>query len=688
MSPPPPVTYTAASGVAQKGPLILGSTVTAQELDASLSPTGKQYSYQTNSDLGTFNPNSTFSSRYIGLNATGYYFDEVANGVSGGTTTLNGYSDLSVASVLNVNLLTTLAYQRIQNLVTKSGMTFANAQTQAEGEVLAALSIHHAGTYGHFSTLDLSKGTDGDHVLAAISSLFVYGNTSGNLSSLVANVQSDIGVNGAITNAATQSTLLASANALNAAAIAANLSNKYSSVGVMYSATDISDWIDQDGDGLTGKFKFISIRAPQASPLAFPLFVTDPYAGTQLSVSGGQLSVNGTTVTPPVTTKTGDVVSVSPPSGFSNGVLTAYLLSAGTRIGRASFYGHGTWSPAAAMTTPRAGAAAAQLPNGKVFVVGGCPALGSCALPSAEIYDPATDTWSAAASLPKGRVNSTATVLTSGPNAGSVLVVGGAVYLAGSSDSTASMSADLYNPTTNSWSAAGNISTARSAHTANVLNNGNVLIVGGIADGAATPMTSCELYDATTNTWTTMASLATARSQHRAVLLTNGNLLVATGWTGTTYSATAELYDPAANTWSAAGTLITPRDQSTATLLGNGHVLVAAGLNGTGLTSAELYDPVANTWTSAGDLLVSLYAPTAVKLAGGTVLLIGNTSLGVTPITTTWSPQVYDPVGNSWSSAAGSYSPPQPIPDPTSAFQFANGIVFAFNGTANLLYWQ
>src|SRR6267143_1081573 len=74
--PPPPVTYTAKSGVAQKGPLIKGSTVTAQELDSKLSPTGKQYSYQIASDLGTFAPTSTFSSEYIGLNASGYYFDE------------------------------------------------------------------------------------------------------------------------------------------------------------------------------------------------------------------------------------------------------------------------------------------------------------------------------------------------------------------------------------------------------------------------------------------------------------------------------------------------------------------------------------------------------------------------------------------------------------------------------------
>ena len=67
MTPPPPMTYTAKSGVAEKGPLIKGSTVTAQQLDANLSPTGQQFSYQTTSDLGEFSPTSTFTSRYIGV---------------------------------------------------------------------------------------------------------------------------------------------------------------------------------------------------------------------------------------------------------------------------------------------------------------------------------------------------------------------------------------------------------------------------------------------------------------------------------------------------------------------------------------------------------------------------------------------------------------------------------------------
>jgi hypothetical protein len=87
---PPAGTYKAASGVAQKGPLIKGSTATVQELNSTLSPTGAQYSYQITDNFGDFSPNSTFSTQYIGVLATGYYFDEIANAVSAGPITLNG----------------------------------------------------------------------------------------------------------------------------------------------------------------------------------------------------------------------------------------------------------------------------------------------------------------------------------------------------------------------------------------------------------------------------------------------------------------------------------------------------------------------------------------------------------------------------------------------------------------------
>jgi hypothetical protein len=70
-----PATYLAQSGVAQKGPLILGSQVTIQELDHSLNPTGKQYTFQTTSDLGTFSPSAKFGGEILSATASGYYFE-------------------------------------------------------------------------------------------------------------------------------------------------------------------------------------------------------------------------------------------------------------------------------------------------------------------------------------------------------------------------------------------------------------------------------------------------------------------------------------------------------------------------------------------------------------------------------------------------------------------------------------
>ena len=87
-----------------------------------------------------------------------------------------------------------------------------------------------------------------------------------------------------------------------------------------------------------------------------------------------------------------------------------------------------------------------------------------------------------------------------------------------------------------------------------------MLVAGGY--GNSSGLSSAELYDPATNTWTAAGALATGRSGHTATLLPNGKVLVAGGFGGLTrsYLASAELYDPATNTWTAAGALATGRD--------------------------------------------------------------------------------------------------------------------------------
>jgi N-acetylneuraminic acid mutarotase len=244
------------------------------------------------------------------------------------------------------------------------------------------------------------------------------------------------------------------------------------------------------------------------------------------------------------------------------------------RLNSAELYdpASGTWSGTGSLNIARNDHTATLLPNGKVLVAGGS------GLNSAELYDPATGTWSVTGSLNIARVGHTATLL---PN-GKVLVAGG--LFDGPPSTSYTKSAELYDPATASWTFTGSLHTERAIHTATRLQNGKVLVAGGTnvtigfiiqPDG----IRSAELYDSATETWSVTGSLNVARSTHTATLLPNGNVLAAGGW----FTSSAELYDPATATWNSTGALHTPSyGGHTATLLRNGQVLLTGGWSGFG----------------------------------------------------------------------------------------------------------
>jgi hypothetical protein len=658
--PPTVTTYTAASGLAQKGPLIKGSTVTAQELDSSLSPTGKQYSYQTTSNFGMFSPTNTFGSQYIGVSATGYYFDEVQNAVSGGTITLYGYSNLATDTVLNVNLLTTLEYQRIQILIAKSNMSFAAARTQAESEVLAALNIP-PGSYGAFDTLDLSGSTDGDHILAAISSIFVYGNSAGALSQLIANFQSDIGANGVITNPKTTAALVAAAEGINLATVATNLTQDYASAGVTFAASDISQWIAQSGDGVIGKFAY---QVPDATPstiFTFPDSVVTQFAGTPVSVTAGTLSVNGTPASGTVSFKSGDVVTLSPGSGaFPNKLLTSYLVSGSTNLARVSFVG-GLISIAVTPNAPSTPKGLTQQfkATGTFSDTSTADLTGSVSWTSAT---PATATINGSSGLANAlTAGATLVTATSGSVTGSTtLTVTPAVVesiaitpnpaIAGISTNTQLTATGTYSDGT---AAIVTSAVNWSSGTPTVATIGPTTgLTTGVSLGSTTisaamgSVTGTALLSVVTDTWVSTGSMAAARENHTATVLPNGKVLVAGGISNSPTApapvlATAEIYDPVAGNWAATGNLITTRYLHTATLLPNGKVLVAGGVDNADidLASAEVYDPVHGTWAATGNLTTSREGHTATLLANGKVLVAGGG---------TATAEIYDPVAGTW----------------------------------------
>jgi Tol biopolymer transport system component/N-acetylneuraminic acid mutarotase len=223
----------------------------------------------------------------------------------------------------------------------------------------------------------------------------------------------------------------------------------------------------------------------------------------------------------------------------------------------------GIWSAAASMSAARMGHSATLLRDGRVLVAGGG---------SAELYNPATDTWTRTGDLLGFRSGHTATLLADG----TVLVVGGS---GGAPAVEALATAERFDPATGSWSAAGHLAAPRGNHTATLLSSGAVLVAGGIGCEAA-----AEIYDPAANVWMSAGRLAVGRDGPTATLLPDGTVLVAGGYScrppgqGGPFLASVERYDPAIGTWSDAGELAFPRGYHTATLLPDGRLLLLGGL--------------------------------------------------------------------------------------------------------------
>ena len=217
-----------------------------------------------------------------------------------------------------------------------------------------------------------------------------------------------------------------------------------------------------------------------------------------------------------------------------------------------------------------------------------------------------TGQWEFTGSLNNARTGHTATLLPDGK----VLVVGGSdngSYLA---------SAELYDPATATWSLTGSLNTGRTLHSATLLPDGKVLVAGGSNPSF---LKTAELYDPASGTWSYTKNLGNARSNHAAVLLLDGKVLVAGG--GSTN--TAELYDPATGKWSLTGSMSSPRTyiRNACALLPDGTVLVSGGkgMHEEGEPGGQIYHPDSGTWTSGGP--GSIWNHTATTLSNGKALV-------------------------------------------------------------------
>jgi len=241
----------------------------------------------------------------------------------------------------------------------------------------------------------------------------------------------------------------------------------------------------------------------------------------------------------------------------------------------------GTFTTTGSMSPIRQHHTATLLPNGKILVAGG---LDTDGIPtnSADLYDPAMGTFTATGNMHSTRWLHTATLLTNG-----------LVLIAGGEDTNGQplASAELYDPSSGTFTATGDLGTARFFHTATLLGNHKVLIVGGRAD-SNNPVNSAELYDSTSGTFTATGMPNVPRYLHTATLLMDGTVLIAGGQsTSQVPLRGAELFHPSSGTFSATGSIVTARIQHVATLLSDGSVLITGGVDSQGnvTKTAEIY---------------------------------------------------------------------------------------------------
>jgi hypothetical protein len=282
------------------------------------------------------------------------------------------------------------------------------------------------------------------------------------------------------------------------------------------------------------------------------------------------------------------------------------------------------------MVHVRSGHCAALLPDGRVLIVGGGDSKDTL-FKTAELFDPATQRFTATGDLNQARSGATATLLP-----------GGEVLIAGGQDSQGTLlsTAELYNPATGRFSATGDMHSPRAQHTATLLASGKVLLVGSISEPGST-----ELFDPASGLFSATGSLIRGRVHHTATLLQNGRVLVLGGThtqvpegggaPPTAFSLDgAEIYDPTKGVFQTAGKLLLARDSHSATLLANGTVLVAGGYSHGAdgdaqpawytMSAAELFDPSTSASTAAASLEAERAEHVATLVSSGQILVTGG----------------------------------------------------------------
>jgi Kelch motif/Galactose oxidase, central domain len=351
----------------------------------------------------------------------------------------------------------------------------------------------------------------------------------------------------------------------------------------------------------------------------------------------------------------------------------------------------GKFATTGSMSTGRVAHTATLLNDGRVLIAGGY-AMHGTGLASAELYDPATGAFTPTGNMKSPRYRHTATLLPDGR----VLVAGGSAGYAAPGVEAALASAEIYDPSTRTFSPAGDMTAPRFGGSATMLRNGLILIAGGHG-------TTAELYDPSSGKFRPTGSMIADRTCPLATLLPNGTVFLVSGGgvcgiSDTAITNLAEVYDPAAGAFAPIGgpsptdvsgdvaasmsmlpdgqvlmtlegsdcsffgpeavlynpstalfsrtkDMATARCSSRGMELSDGAVLIAGAWSCTESATAEVYDPASGTFNRTGNMTAGRYLQTMTLLNDGRVLIAGGVGVTTSPCGA-WGPsgaEIYNP---------------------------------------------
>ncbi len=319
-----------------------------------------------------------------------------------------------------------------------------------------------------------------------------------------------------------------------------------------------------------------------------------------------------------------------------------------------------TSGPGPDMLNPRALHTATVLKDGRVLIAGGVDAGSATSagnsVNTCEIYDPATNTYTATGSMGVARAGHAATLL----NDGRVLVVAGNKDLSDVIKALNGMlkTCEIYNPTTGTWSSTSSVAEKVIGPSLTTLANGQVLVAGGarvnffigIPIGVVS-VTRCQLWNPSSGTWTNTGSMKQHRSVHtfNTIRLLDGRVFIAGGvvvnislpattFAGAKSTDKCEYYNPTSGTWVALPNMSASRLSHTVNEMPNGRVLIAGGATGSidasiSIISVQEFNPATNTFVGTFNMKAARATHGSARMPDGTLIVFGGTASATAPVT-------------------------------------------------------